>query len=378
MTIESTQLPSRQDAANREPDGRLPSLDGWRAISIVMVLYWHSRQTQYFPTNLPVIIDWLLEGDLGVRCFLIISGLLITWLLIAEEGHTGRVNLKHFYLRRAFRILPVCCAFLLVVLVLQVFTSFSQPLAVWLANLTFTTNFVQGATVTAHLWSLAVEEQFYLIWPIIFVFGGLAGKWRVALTTLAVPLFLAPVVRLLAFKHFYPDSLAVLFAHFSFFKYFDSLALGCVGGFLFSRKKPLVEDIVRTRLWSGMALAVLLILMPHLFGLLHVPGRLIAASGSTMQGLGLLVLILQSLVLPRWGVYWMLNWGWVRHLGVLSYSIYIWQQLFCTNPAVLGVAQAWYFSFPGWLLITIVVAHISYFGLELPFVKLRRRFRSVA
>src|SRR5207253_8276854 len=99
---------------------RFPSLDGWRAISILLVLGTHSTHTAGFP---PAAVSYFLifDGDFGVRCFFVISGFLITWLMIKEHDETGRVSLKHFYIRRALRILPVYFAFMSVLWLLHLF-----------------------------------------------------------------------------------------------------------------------------------------------------------------------------------------------------------------------------------------------------------------
>ena len=85
---------------------RLPSLDGWRAVSIAMVLGSHSTFVYGFPDKLTPFFYWAFDGNLGVRCFFTISGLLITWLMIVENDQTGRVNLRHFYVRRSFPDTP--------------------------------------------------------------------------------------------------------------------------------------------------------------------------------------------------------------------------------------------------------------------------------
>src|SRR5882672_7119385 len=79
--------------------GRFPSLDGWRAVSIILVLGEHSRQTGGFPKSLDPLFKWLFDGDLGVRFFFVISGFLITYLLFREYDQTGSVSLRKFYIR---------------------------------------------------------------------------------------------------------------------------------------------------------------------------------------------------------------------------------------------------------------------------------------
>jgi len=91
---------------------RLPSLDGWRAVSILIVLGFHCTFASGFPSALRPVFHWLFDGSLGVRFFFVISGFLITWLLLCEHEQRGAINLRSFYIRRALRILPVYLVFL--------------------------------------------------------------------------------------------------------------------------------------------------------------------------------------------------------------------------------------------------------------------------
>lgn len=157
-------------------------------------------------------------GIWGVRFFFVISGFLITHLLVQEQVKHGCISLKNFYVRRAIRILPVCFFYLLV---LGLFTRYSQDPALWLANLTFTTNFVKilHPIPTGHLWSLGVEEQFYLLWPCLLVAlfrRAQAGPRR--LNILIVPLLIAPAVRMAHYQQWYPEPLEFLFLDGSFFQ----------------------------------------------------------------------------------------------------------------------------------------------------------------
>jgi peptidoglycan/LPS O-acetylase OafA/YrhL len=127
-------------------------------------------------------------------------------------------------------------------------------------------------------------------------------------------------------------------------------------------------------------LGVLLIVAPVCLRLLHVPARVEALTFDSMQAIGFGLLLLQSLLQAAHGFYRALNWGWVKQLGVLSYSIYIWQQMFCGgDPTVFGrapAANAWWTHFPIWILTALVVACVSYFVVEKPLFRLRARFRT--
>jgi len=172
MAIAAPQRAHTDAADDRSHISRLPylpGLDGMRALAVVAVMVYHANS------------DWLHGGFLGVEMFFVISGYLITLLLIAERERTYRVSLKHFWLRRARRLLP---AVILLMLLLSVWTALFEREALGqlrgdvLAGLFYVSNYYQiwvGLGYTAagdfaplrHLWSLAVEEQFYLVWPLI-------------------------------------------------------------------------------------------------------------------------------------------------------------------------------------------------------------------
>ena len=149
----------------------LPGLDGLRAIAVVAVMIYHANNT------------WLHGGFLGVEVFFVISGYLITLLLIAEHERSGRVDLKQFWLRRARRLLPalfVMLAALMIVLALFKPDARGRTRGDIIGGLAYVSNWYQlfvGAGYTAseafaplrHLWSLAVEEQFYVLWPLAMV-----------------------------------------------------------------------------------------------------------------------------------------------------------------------------------------------------------------
>src|SRR6202044_3275928 len=97
------------------------------------------------------------------------------------------------------------------------------------------------------------------------------------------------------------------------------------------------------------------------------------ALGDTFQSVGFAILLLHSVRSPQ--LFKPLNWPVIRNLGILSYSIYIWQMLFCSNPKTFGWPNFWFMSFPGWLLAALLVASLSYYGLEKPLMGLRARFR---
>src|SRR5829696_3025076 len=174
----------RAGATPGTPDVRLPyspGLDGLRALAVIAVLLYHAD------------LAWIPGGFLGVEVFFVISGYLITALLLAEWRQKGRVNLKKFWLRRARRLLPALYVLLVVTLTFAVVFLPGEVAGLRgdvLAALGYVTNWflifgqesyfesVGRPSVLQHLWSLAVEEQFYLIWPILLALGLGIGATR--------------------------------------------------------------------------------------------------------------------------------------------------------------------------------------------------------
>jgi peptidoglycan/LPS O-acetylase OafA/YrhL len=181
---------TRPGRISRVPD--LPGLDGLRALAVVAVMVYHANS------------GWLNGGFLGVEVFFVISGYLITLLLVAEFEGTGRVSIRQFWLRRFRRLLPalfVMLGLLMIYVVLGKAEAKGRTRGDIVSGVAYVSNWYQiavGAGYTAreafaplrHLWSLAVEEQFYVVWPLIMVlilrFAGLRRLPRVALYLVAI------------------------------------------------------------------------------------------------------------------------------------------------------------------------------------------------
>ena len=297
-------------------------------------------------------------------------------------------------MRRVLRIFPVYFAFVLVLLILQLFARFKDTPGGWLGMLTFTRNYTVGAPGSLHFWSLAVEEQFYLIWPGLLLLL-CRKRLRTIVFVLMIPLVTAPLFRMGGYIfyhqhqhflhgidgiHLHPAFLDRLFFHYSFFCYFDTLACGCLCAVFFAYKQLEVTHVLTRWRRKLVPVAIFLILAPHMIAIPRLPlppavGLFFLVFGNSLQALGFCVLLLHSLVEPALPGYRILNWKWVCWVGVLSYSLYIWQEIFCTR-AWAGSKHletpnwAWY-----WLIPTFIVASVSYYGLERPFFRWRRRFR---
>src|SRR4051812_4266975 len=148
---------------------RLPSLDGLRALSILAVLFGHVAGTRGAYQPLPFMGSLAI---LGVRVLFVLSGFLITFLLLKEQARTGAISLRAFYFRRMLRIFPVFYAFLLGVALLKTGGILHVPWVDLVTAGSFLGDFRTADWNVSHFWSLSTEEQFYFFWPALLVFAG--------------------------------------------------------------------------------------------------------------------------------------------------------------------------------------------------------------
>jgi peptidoglycan/LPS O-acetylase OafA/YrhL len=331
-----------------------------RAISIMLVLASHVKGTQGFPGYPPW---WWHAGDignLGVRIFFVISGFLITHLLLREEERQGRISLTRFYVRRAFRILPPLWVFLLTMLGARAAGLLTFPTTQWLQGALFSENYVtHGVWNLGHLWSLSVEEQFYLLWPAILLLAPRAYRIHV----LGAGLLAGPVVRIALLWHTSHAGLPIDGAPPNgFFSSMDALAIGCLLAVVghSATKGTLLEWLSRGP-WT--------LILPALLLLLNgLPVSPWVALGVILPLLNLLAACLVGAASLRALAGWqpLLDSAVMRWLGRLSYSLYLWQQ-----PFLDGHTAHWYTRFPVNILAALSMATLSYYVVERTALALR-------
>lgn len=313
---------------------RIPSLDGVRAIAILLVMWGHWAEVRFHSSIAGAY------ASLGRRIFFVLSGYLITVLLMKERDKTSTIGLRRFYVRRAYRILPAAILFMLAVFVIywhELRWYHMAAAALYLVNYDFAHPWYLG-----HLWSLSAQEQFYFLWPVAL------KKWhRHRMWIVAGAVGVAPVFR--AVSH----SLGLRGRTDEFFPAVaDILAIGCLLAF-YSKRMP--------RIGGGAAAVMVLpvICVPVYMGILHfhTTAILLLVLWPLMHFLiaGLLLHVVQR-------AYWVLNVGPLVWLGKISYGLYLWQQLFAFGER----ARPWYFP-----LLAVVVAGASYYLIEQPMIRLR-------
>jgi peptidoglycan/LPS O-acetylase OafA/YrhL len=338
---------------------RIPSLDGLRALSISVVLLAHLSGTAGFAL-LPI---QLTEGlaVLGVRVFFVISGFLITSLLLHEEANTGTVSLRHFYLRRTLRIFPPFYVYAAVIAVMGWLGQVHLRRFDLLAAVTYTTNYHhQRSWYLGHAWSLAVEEQFYLLWPFLMKYLGPRRAGRLALATV----ILAPLLRLalLVDAPSFRQGIGETFPTVA-----DAIATGCLLACHRARidAYPRLAAFLRgPRFWIVPAVILAAAFVPS--------AKLDCLVGQTVANLGIALLIDRMVRFPDAPTGRFLNARPVVFVGVLSYSLYLWQQPFLARQSHRALA-----SFPLNLLLAIGLALASHYLVERPALRLRARLEAV-
>jgi peptidoglycan/LPS O-acetylase OafA/YrhL len=297
---------------------RIPSLDGLRAVSISMVLVGHALFSYHGEHR----AEWSYfgNGDLGVSIFFVISGFLITALLLKEFEKNGDISLRRFYLRRAVRIFPPFYAFLFAVVIVWHLGWITSDWRSLLSSLFFIRDYMlPGDWYTGHSWSLSIEEQFYLLWPAALVFLGRRRGLCLALALIAA----SPVVRVISHKFWNHGNLDAFMLHMRM----DGLMMGCTLAIV--RGEPWFarawERIERPIVTFG-ALVFLFGISPALFH--RFAGYYRMPFGYTLDNAAICYLLFYSVRNPLSIGGRILNWRPIVHIGALSYSLYLWQQLF--------------------------------------------------
>lgn len=340
------------------PGGRIRALDGLRGIAIAIVIVGHLLRNRVHGP-----VHWLTvpfeNPDLGVQVFFVLSGYLITSILVRERAKTGAISLRAFYARRAFRILPAYYAFLLIAVLLVAFGVFEATAGQLVSTFLFVSDYTpHDANWIEHTWSLAVEEQFYFLWPAVLV---LAGNRRARIVAAIVVLAL-PVLRVANY--------ALAPSTFSFEQFHnraDSLLIGA-GLALTMNLAPAAVERARDAIarWRIVPFAVVFLVLTSYLGDLF-GGHWTISIAWTCNGLAVVVLILAATAPTATAR--RLGFRPLVALGIISFSLYLWQQLFTLPDSKLPYALG--------VPLMLVIATASYLFIERPFLRLKDRYSRV-
>ena len=347
----------------------IPGLDGFRAIAVLLVLVAHFG------------FDRIVPGGLGVTIFFFISGFLITSLLISERNRFGSISIRNFYIRRFLRLFPELVGLIVVAGFYRALLGHPLGLGEIVAALTYTTNYfvfwLEGHSAAVslawpQLWSLSVEEHYYITFPAVFAFL-LVTPGRVKAFFAAVLAFGLAYRLVLVFGGHVDVTTQFPYPYLASEARFDSIAYGAAFAFLCQRPWELSRG---KGLAVGLAGGMLL-----LATLLIRDGAFRETVRYSIQGVALLLVFM--------AIYRSAAWDWTmsilesplfRRLGILSYGAYLWhfEYLFLSGyvfgdaPPSSGAVRVIFLA--GGLVFSFGVAQLSYRLIAQPMQALRHRF----
>jgi len=342
-------------------NGRITALDGWRGISILCVVAAHLFGRRYsshpdadFPNIASVLSMW------GVDIFFVISGFIITRLALQEYDAKGRFSIRDFYIRRLLRILPPLYTYLLFILIASTSGYIVQTYSGIFSAAIFTCNFpnAQCGWFPGHSWTLAYEEQFYLVFPIIFFFFG--RRVHVIAAALFLFLMMFPFVRFFL-------RLGSLWREIAEFAPSFSFISGGVVLATFEQKFVRLISNQRAFYVSIPIYACLMVLLLSGSNVKFTPG----STGAYMQ-LGFtncllpicFLWIIGSTAFRDTWIKRLLDHPCLQFFGKVSYSLYIWQMAFTAAPS-LYLERTWLLFSP----LMLLMAALSYYLVERPSIR---------
>ncbi|MEY4025082.1 MAG: hypothetical protein RL438_595 [Actinomycetota bacterium] len=346
--------------------GYQPALDGLRALSVIAVILYHAG------------IHWIPGGFIGVEVFFVVSGFLITSLLIDEQHVSGKVSLKQFWIRRARRLLPALFTMLVVALVAVTFfakdsaADFRRDVVPALAYFSnwWQIYFVETPYFAAnslpmlrHLWSLAVEEQWYVLWPVVFTF--VLGNKRIPrwISAVAIGLLAAGVMVGTALAFIADNETRINFLYLSTLTRSSGLLLGAALACAWRPWKKAVNRFAKTRscVSDAFALAAFAVL-GYIAAFIHAADELLYVGGLAAATIASAVIIAVVVRSGNSQVKKVLSIPLLVEIGRRSYGLYLWHwPIFVVTSARLSSTRLAYA-----LCATVIVNEFVYQFIEVP------------
>jgi peptidoglycan/LPS O-acetylase OafA/YrhL len=308
--------------------GKIDALDGFRGCAVLLIVVHH----------LPVAVPWLFHrvtkgGGFGVDAFFVLSGFLITAILLRDQARGGRVRFGAFYRRRAMRLLPALVLFLAVYMCYEWVTSMpgahepSTALSILFYYSNTWLHRVPTSPGLGNMWSLAVEEQFYLVWPLcLSLFFGLRRRLAPTVVILVGTIGVVAIRRAIMWNH----GVSWLWLYTRLFTRADALLVGCLLALLWVHGKLPKRGV---QLAGWLALSYFLYLVRHGAG-----DPFMYRGGYTLLALAVGTMLL-AILQTDWLVNRVLRAAPLRAVGRVSYGLYIWH--LAVFNAVLRYGRNW-------------------------------------
>jgi peptidoglycan/LPS O-acetylase OafA/YrhL len=343
---------------------KIPSLDGLRAVAVLLVIF-HHLGIHYSP-----------HGR-GVLTFFVLSGFLITWLMLKESERYGEISIRDFYTRRVLRILPAFYVFWILHLAITRFVNgpLSRTAVLDYATAFFYVGNYWHAISNApthylgHIWALCIEEQFYLLWPLVF------AAWQTDLRKLTqfivAGIIAVDVYRIVLFFGFHVSD---NWLTFTFDSRIDHLLVGCLLAVLLKRKVMSgVWEWLTARIWISLVTLSLIVLSIALSFQYGDPYKY--AVGFVLDPLLTAVLLVQVIAFSGSWTWGWLNWRITRYLGQISYSMFLFH-VFANDLVkhVLLPHRSMLLVAPTAVALAAVMGTLSYYLVEQRFLRLKSKF----
>ena len=350
-------------------DGRLgqqPALDGVRAIAIGFVVLFHAEDVVHYNDR------WFPGGFLGVDLFFVLSGFLITRLLLEERALTGRLSVRRFYGRRAARLLPALALFLVAHVMWVATGGFRTTAAHEAESVAYVLLYISNwsyyfgnvpALGLGHLWSLSVEEQFYVVWP--FVFLAAARRPRLLGAVILLGITSAVVVRMALWNG--SDNWG--WVYFRTDARMDSLLVGA--GLAIAHASGAL-DRIPARVRQAGALVGLLCLAASVVTLGLRSAILYSGGWLTVVAVAS-AMVLAGVIDQRWWLTDLLSMRIPRVVGRVSYALYLWHSLVMMWVNTELDAPAPWVTLSISAVITTALVAASWFFVEQPILRWSRR-----
>ncbi len=321
----------------------IPSLYGLRGLAAFTVVLSHLGLAAF-------------NANYAVICFFVLSGFLITHLLLREFDRTGDISLRQFYTRRALRIFPAFYGYAACYIAGRLVVRLPIDWPTLISCLTYTSNYYfafsgQPLATMIHAWSLAVEEQFYLLWPLIV--WRLHGNRPLMMKILAATIAAVWIYRWIAVLYAFDGT----YIFCAFETRADALAIGCLIA-VASRERCLPRWVIEARWLAAIAIVAVILASALVINGPRYSWSLVAVAFA--------VILIQSVAHARTRWYRFLNSRLLHALGVISYSLYLYHPFSNRLPGKLH-------TLPIGVAFALLLATASYWIVERPFLTLKDR-----
>lgn len=342
---------------------KIPSLDGLRAVAVTLVICYHM--------GVPLIPD-----GRGVLTFFVLSGFLITWMMLNEHERDGTVSVQNFYVRRILRIFPAFYVFLgLSVIARWISAGRLAPSMFYdyLSAFTYTCNYRFALTpgiqhTSRHTWALAVEEQFYLLWPCVFL--AFQNDLRKLTRFLIAAIVLVDLYRLVLFFNFHVHE---KYLEFAFDCRADHILVGCLLAVLLKRGvfTPFWNFITASTWISLIPLGPIIASIAASFRF-HLPYRF--GVGFVIDPILTAILLVQVIAMGRTALWGWLNWPITRYVGQVSYGMFLYHMIAYRIVAGFLGNFSLLWRVPAVWLVALLMGAASFHIVERRALRLKSRF----